>query len=123
VQETATYIGPESSNDSQLSGTLETHIDLLINTGTGVGEATGTYTLRDASTGTLKQTGQFVEATAGDALKGFIIGRLSGGGKLLANFSAKLYPGMVVKGELGSNAVVPVDLATIRTGTCGESYE
>jgi hypothetical protein len=65
-----------------------------------------------------------VEATAGDALKGFIIGRPADGGKLFANFSAhvNLATG-VVTGELGSKALVPMDLATIRTGSCGESSE
>jgi hypothetical protein len=123
LEEKGTYVGPEVSVDQRLSGTLENHIDLLINLSNGVGSATGTFTLRDADTGTLKQSGQFAEATAGTALKGFIVGHLAGGGTLFANLSALVDGTGVVRGELGLNAGVSTDLATIRTGSCGESSE
>src|SRR5579859_1337871 len=71
AEETGTYTGPELSNDPRLVGTLETHVDLLINTSNGIGDATGTFTLRDTNTGNLKSSGHFAEATAGFALKGF----------------------------------------------------
>ena len=51
------------------------------------------------------------------SLKGFILGNLPGGGKSFANLSAHVdSTTQVVTGEIGSNAQVTTDFATILTG-------
>jgi hypothetical protein len=113
-----TFSGPIVSTDPRLNGTLTVNADILVNTTTGFGAGSGTWSVRNLL-GQVLVTGSFKGAVSDFVLfKGTAWGEATGGGKFFGNISV-IVAGNAAVGSIGSPLpTVPTEPAVFQVGSC-----
>ena len=115
---TDTFSGPVVSSDPRLNGTLTVTADILVNTTTGFGAGSGTWSVKNLL-GQVLVSGTFKGAVSGLVLfKGFAEGTSAQGEKFFGNISV-VVAGNAAVGSIGAPlAAVPTEPATFQVGSC-----
>ena len=115
---TDTFSGPVLSSDPRLNGTLIVTADILVNTTTGFGAGSGTWSVENIL-GQVLVSGTFTGAVSGFLLfKGVATGQTPQGDKFFGSITV-VVAGNAAVGSIGAPlAAVPTEPAVFQVGSC-----
>jgi hypothetical protein len=111
-----TFRGTITSTDPRLAGELVLRTKSLINQTTGNGTTRGKVWVLDADDDVIARGELTAVNTSLGVLNGLVTGKVDGGGRVVANFTATFSSATALAGELGGGAAQ--NTAVIQTGGC-----